>query len=217
MRPTIRCYSPNYSLFCSSIVDSLPIIVTMAIICTMASRSPSSTDAFKAKLQFTTRKGLNTVVLCSRPHHSQPISGSTSCIERCGREAAGAVVFQSVERIRSSFGCAMADNYTGLGSMVGLDDDLCVLLGLWSSTALSVFVLPLDVSWQIIIPGGAARKGWMTTYGHQVVQHHQERAKVYNGMPSVVKGGNRRIDSLSFFVFVLRIPHRLSPRLLVHL
>jgi hypothetical protein len=58
------------------------------------------------------------VVLCSRHDYSQPISGSDSCLKRCGREVVGAVVFQRVERIRSSSGCVMADNYTGLGNTV---------------------------------------------------------------------------------------------------
>ena len=34
------------------------------------------------------------------------------------------VVFQSVERIRSSSGCVMVDDYAGRGSTEGLDEDL---------------------------------------------------------------------------------------------
>ena len=41
-----------------------------------------------------------------------------------------AVVFQSVERIRFSSGRVMADKYAGLGSPVGLDDKLLVILGI---------------------------------------------------------------------------------------
>ena len=100
---------------------SLPVIVTMATICT--SRNLSSADAFEVKLWITSRKRLkseDTVVLCPRPGHSQPISGNAFCIEGCVGEVVGAVDFQNVERIRSSSGCAMTDVYTGLGSPVWL-------------------------------------------------------------------------------------------------
>ena len=47
----------------------------------------------------------------------------------------GAVAFQSVERIRSSSGCVMADNYTRQGTTVGLDDNLWALGSSASPTA----------------------------------------------------------------------------------
>ena len=55
----------------------------------------------------------------------QPVPPDITSNHRCLEHDKGfGVVFQSVERIRSSSGCDMADQYAGLA------DDLWVLLGL---------------------------------------------------------------------------------------